>query len=327
MDRDANLEAGLDVTAAVVLGGIVLLILIGAIANAESIVRVRGQRRCPDTRGEAERVARETGCEWEEAETRSREGLRLRGWLFQPSCWNGEAVVVLHGFTDSAKGMLAHAGMLLRKGYAVLTPDSRGHGRSEGDLVHFGLREADDFRLWGDWLCRRLGIYGFHVIGQSMGAAVVLQALSREMSRERRVRAVVAESPFYSFPEVALDRLAMRLRLPRRVLKPMLWAGIAYCRLRYQINLRQARPIDHLAGASRVLLIHGLADRSIPPRHSRVLHAAHRDRTELWEIAGIGHVEGLERKPQEYERRVIGFLDSVSRERAGNQPVDAARLG
>jgi hypothetical protein len=31
----------------------------------------------------------------------------------------------------------------------------------------------------------------------------------------------------------------------------------------------------------------------------------------LWEIAEAGHVGGLQARPREYERRVIGFFDSA----------------
>jgi hypothetical protein len=32
---------------------------------------------------------------------------------------------------------------------------------------------------------------------------------------------------------------------------------------------------------------------------------------QLWEIPGAGHTGGLETRPREYERRVIGFLDEA----------------
>jgi hypothetical protein len=38
-------------------------------------------------------------------------------------------------------------------------------------------------------------------------------------------------------------------------------------------------------------------------------HDAAGEPTELWEVPGSGHIDGLDAQPEEYERRVIGFLD------------------
>jgi hypothetical protein len=39
------------------------------------------------------------------------------------------------------------------------------------------------------------------------------------------------------------------------------------------------------------------------------LRAAAPDRVAVWEVDGAGHTRGLAERPEEWERRVVGFLD------------------
>jgi pimeloyl-ACP methyl ester carboxylesterase len=90
---------------------------------------------------------------------------------------------------------------------------------------------------------------------------------------------------------------------------PVVEIGFAYAQLRYGIDLRQASPIDCIRRARiPVLLIHGLADRSILPLHSRLLQAANPAISELWEVPGAGHTEASTIAPDEFDQCVADFL-------------------
>ena len=287
-----------------------------AVWIAERNIHVRTRRR---TRADPQLAGQTAAAAVvESVEVFALDGVRLSGWLLLPERWRGEAALVLHGFVDSRAAMLEHARLLLRHGFAVLAPDSRGHGESGGGAVSFGVREAEDVRAWGDWLCRRLRIDAFVGIGQSMGAAVLINALPGE----RRLTRVVAESSFTSFREVAYERLAGRARVPRWLarwlFRPVGELGFLYVRWRYGFNLHDTRPLDALRGAAQpVLLIHGSNDRAILAQHSRrLLSAAGSPATEYWEVEGAGHTEPIRVAAAEYERRVIAWLTSPP---AGNR--------
>ena len=64
------------------------------------------------------------------------DGLDLAGW-YRPS-ENGAAVVVVHGGSSDRKGSLHHARMLARHGYGVLVYDARGRGESDGSENNYG---------------------------------------------------------------------------------------------------------------------------------------------------------------------------------------------
>ncbi len=60
------------------------------------------------------------------------DGTILKAWWFWPHAGATRAVIVCHGIADSAMGSIGFAPLFLKSGYAVLVPESRGHGASKG---------------------------------------------------------------------------------------------------------------------------------------------------------------------------------------------------
>ncbi|HUQ92905.1 MAG TPA: alpha/beta fold hydrolase [Bryobacteraceae bacterium] len=281
-------------------------LLLAAVFLSEGAVHIPANLRVAASPEIASRLAAEYKAGWENASLRTADGATLHGWYFQPDAWNRATVILLHGVADSRLGMMGHAGLLLRHGYAVLAPDARGHGSSGGGLTGYGALEARDVQLWADWNYGRHPprvLYGW---GASMGASVLLQALPLE----HRFCAAIAESPFSTFRDVAYHRVGQRLGLSQQAAKWALFAlvepALWYAWARYGIDLRIASP----AGALRrvetpVLLIHGSADTNIPILHSRAIYAARPVHTELWEVEGALHTQAMSIAPLEYERRVL----------------------
>ena len=239
---------------------------------------------------------------------RAADGVRLSAWMFRPppEQANGAAVLLLHGVGDTRLGMWSHANYLLEAGYVVLMPDSRAHGSSGGDVVTYGIREADDTARWLRWLGEQQAVERVYGMGESMGAANLLESLALPSP----VRAVVAESSFATFPEVAAYRLSHESGIPFPALWPIREFGFVYARLRYGVRLEDASPAMAMArSAAPVLLIHGTADTNIPPGQSRELRAVRRrGETELWEVPGAVHVSAISAEPREMPRRVIDWF-------------------
>jgi dipeptidyl aminopeptidase/acylaminoacyl peptidase len=282
---------------AVAAGALIALLPVAAGLLTEMFMRVpAGFRPQPE-----ERLARELG-EWTDAEIRSREGLALRGWFARAEKPNGGAAILLHGVADSRRGTLGQARMLRDAGYAVLLPDSRAHGVSEGEAATFGVLERDDVKRWCDWLSAQPGVERLYGLGISMGAAVILQSLAVEP----RLRAVAAESPFYDFRAIGKQRLAQITGLEFPPLyAPLVEFGRYWVKMTKGVDLAQASPAEALRGERRpVLLIHGTADGNIPIGHSRDL-ARVNPRLELWEVEGAHHAFCFRAAPEEYRRRVL----------------------
>jgi len=253
----------------------------------------------------AELTASETDSRWESVQVSASDGVRLDGWLMTPNVANRCAVLLLHGVGDTRLGMLGHARYLLQAGFTVLLPDARGHGASGGAIISYGLREADDVKRWVDLLVRRdpgVRVYG---LGESMGAAILIQSLPEE----HRFRAIVAECPFSTFEDVASYRLQRASGLPVALVWPVMQMGMQYVRLRYGFDLRHASPLAAIRAASvPTLLIHGTKDINIPPVESERIHAARPDLTRLWEVPGAVHVSAIAADPDRYRRTVIQWF-------------------
>jgi hypothetical protein len=237
------------------------------------------------------------------------DGAVLRAWLFTPENGNGDYVIALHGISDSRGGVMGLARLFVENRYAVLAPDSRGHGESGGELVTYGVREADDVHRWVDWMIATEHPRNVYGMGESLGAGVLLQSLARE----RRFSAVVAECPFANFEGVAEDRVAQRIPGPlwmRRVVAlPMVWSGFLYARVRYGLDFRNASPeiaVEHTE--TPVLLIHGLADTNIYPGHSKILAARNPGKISLWLVPGARHTAAYDAAPLEFRTRVLGWF-------------------
>ncbi len=253
----------------------------------------------------AQALADATRARWQAAAVTAPDGVVLRAWLFTPRAANGSAVILLHGVGDTRKGVLNHANYLLSAGFTVLAPDSRGHGASQGEYITYGVKEAGDVHAWGDWLFANRPIQRLYGMGESMGAAVILQSLATEP----RLRAVVAECPYATFREVAYDRLATPRFPPHFSLWPIIQTGYLYARLRYGVDLHLASPLAAVRATHvPILLIHGTADTNIPCRNSQELHAANPAATTLWLVPGATHVNALSIDPQRYIARVTGWF-------------------
>ena len=249
------------------------------------------------------------------------DGAVLRGWMLTLQHGNNNAVILLHGQGDNRSGMLGNADMLLRHGFSVLLPDARAHGESGGAIATYGVKEADDVRSWFEWLQQALAPRCIDGLGDSMGAAILLQSIAVEP----HFCAVVAESSFASFREASYDRLGQNLGtgpwLGRTLLQPAVEAGFLYAGIRYGIHFELASPERAVARTHvPVLLIHGLADTNLPPRHSELIKARN-PAVILWEPPNANHCGASSAEPGNYERRVIGWFEEHGR--SGN-PMAAA---
>ncbi len=213
----------------------------------------------------------------------------LSVWLLEPPSPPRGTVLVLHGIRSEKYWMLGLARLFSRAGYRAVLIDSRGHGRSTGDVLSYGVFEARDASLVLDALgARGLLAGGVGAVGTSYGAATAIEL----SGIDPRVRAVVAIAPFSSLHDVVPVYVARFLPGVSRLLpNGFVDEAIAEAGRRGGFDPRAASPLAAMAHTSaRVLLIHGQDDDHIPSSQSVALHAAAPDRSELVLVAGEDHV-------------------------------------
>jgi pimeloyl-ACP methyl ester carboxylesterase len=229
----------------------------------------------------------------------------LRAWLIRPHHPNPDAVLLLHGLGDNRVGMISYAQLLLAHGYTVLLPDARAHGASDGPLATFGLLEKNDIHQWADFLQAQSRPRCIFALGESMGAAQLLQSLDTHPN----FCAVAAESSFANFREIAYDRMGQPFHLGpwvgRVFLRPLVEVAFLRARWKYHLDMNEISPEDSAARTNiPILLIHGEIDSNIPLRHSQIIHAR-APNSQLWQVPNADHCGALSTAPQEFERRIL----------------------
>ncbi|WP_394830426.1 alpha/beta fold hydrolase [Pendulispora rubella] len=192
-------------------------------------------------------------------------------------------VFVLHGIRGSKveSGMRIWSEMLTAAGFRVILVDLRGHGRSTGDDLSYGVLESRDLAQVLDAVeARGLRIGSVGVMGNSYGAAAALEWAGRDA----RVHAVVAVSPFASLRSV-VPAYAV-LPLPSGFVNEVIDRGGQ----QGHFDPDEASPVVAITHTtSPVLLIHGEDDRRIPSAHSQQIFAAGKEHAELVLVPGAGH--------------------------------------
>src|SRR6266566_1358819 len=108
------------------------------------------------------------------------DGAKIATTLYEPRAGAPPypAILMLHGLGGKRQDVADLATGLAERGYAVLTPDFRGHGQSEGLVSIDGPREIADVKELVTWLKARPDVNGqVGGWGLSLGGGAILRAL------------------------------------------------------------------------------------------------------------------------------------------------------
>ena len=227
-------------------------------------------------------------------------GNRLAGWFIPGEPRHG-GVLLMHGIRANRLEMLCRARMLHAKGFSVLLFDFQAHGESPGRYLTFGYLES--------------ATRGRPSISRGRSCLASASASwacrweepppSSAKSRLKRTRWY--SKPYLARSDEALDnRMAMQLGPLGPWLSPL---------LKCQVEPRLGFNPDFLKPAERVsklhaplLLIAGAEDRHASLGEMKRIFAAANDPKELWVVPDAPHADFHRFAPEEYERRVLGFL-------------------
>jgi dipeptidyl aminopeptidase/acylaminoacyl peptidase len=222
-----------------------------------------------------------------ESTTYSSHGVPINGWLIPvaPATSPPPAVVLTHGWSKNAAEMLPLARLLHQAGLAVLLYDARGHGASGDDGPITVLKFAEDIIASIDYLETRPDVdrTRLGVLGRSIGGAGAILVASTDP----RIRAVVSCSAFAD-PETLTRGHLTQMHIPSW---PFTWLVCRFIERWLGGDMDRVAPqnrIGHIAAP--ILLIHGDADRFVPPSNVDALYArASRERAERLLISGRRH--------------------------------------
>jgi uncharacterized protein len=240
------------------------------------------------------------GAPHEDVSFTTSDGLKLRGW-YVPSR-NGAAVIAFPG----RRGPQRQARMLVRHGYGVLLFDRRGEGESDGDPNAFGWAMDRDLKAAAAFLQHRPDVEPSRIggIGLSVGGEMLLQTAAESEA----FRAIVSEGAGARSIRENLEKPTTLDTLPELGVSFVLTAGTAlFSNHAPPPNLKDLSARIAPRSVFFVYALHGTGgeEKQLNPKY----YAAAGEPKQIWEIPEASHTGGITARPQEYERRVVGFFD------------------
>jgi pimeloyl-ACP methyl ester carboxylesterase len=250
----------------------------------------------------------ELGIKFEKISFITGDSIKLTGWFVAAQNHPSAPIIIIaHGLGASKSDFVNLSGILSSNGFNVLLFDFRAHGESEGKSCSLGLKEQMDISAAVDYIISRkdiknksIGLYGFSL----GGAAGILTA-----SRDRRIKAIAADTPFSHLDKISADVIKRTYHLPSF---PFIHLANIFYRLSFNGWIGQVSPADviHLISPRPVLLISSDIDEMTPLYHAKELFGKAREPKELWVIEGTSHGGTISAAGEKYNQKLIEFFNS-----------------
>lgn len=226
-------------------------------------------------------------------------------------------IVLIHGSTvdHSEWDSVLHP---LAKHYPVLTPDCRGHGRSNNPRLSYSFKElAEDVAAF----VRAMGYEKAHIIGHSNGGNVALVTLMEhpevvqtcipQAANAYITRYLVEREPIY-FDAQRIERedpnwMNEMVALHGETNGRGYWRDLAWLTMKETISEPNYSPAELRRVDRAVLVIMGANDKTNAPDEHAQYIADQIPNAELWIPENTGHNVHLERG-EEWIEKVLDFL-------------------
>ncbi len=230
----------------------------------------------------------------------SESGAHIAGWHIPLDDPKG-IVMLLHGIRSSRSAMIERARLFNRNGFAVMMIDFQAHGESLGETITIGHLEKHDVVALVNYTRKLYASLPIVTLGVSMGGAAAL------LASPLNVDALILESVY---PDI---RTAVKNRVRKRV-GPLYWIPsellLAQLGPRLGIELHELRPIDYIEKVNcPVFIISGLEDQHTTIEDTNTIFENAAQPKELWLIENAGHIDLYNAAKEEYESKIINFLN------------------
>lgn len=235
----------------------------------------------------------------------SAEGLELSAVYIPAATPSDKVAIMAHGYTGNLNQMSSYAKLFYDLGFAILAPDARGHGLSEGTYIGFGWHERMDFLQWIQLMIDRHGPETkIALFGISMGGATVMNVSGETLPPN--VKVIVEDCGFTSVAEELAYQLKQTYHLPAF---PLLHVTSLITKIRAGYWFEEASPLNQLKkNKLPILFIHGEEDRFVPTKMVHQLYEATSSPKELYLAPKADHGRSYTRNKEEYKQRVRAFV-------------------
>jgi len=219
------------------------------------------------------------------------DGVEIDTWIVKAAAAEGPAaetrgtVVILHDLGDSKAPHLSLARRLANRGFDVVLPDLRAHGRSTGRYVTYGAKEKHDVRAIVGELLRDGEIHEpVYAYGLSLGAATAIQYAAIEP----RCKGVVAMAPYQDAQTICRRWMAFHA--------PTMSEADFMSTLERAGQIAGFNPEDASSiravqtTTTPLLLVHGLLDSTVPWDQSQAVFDAASEPKQIIIVPWASHI-------------------------------------
>ena len=244
-----------------------------------------------------------------DVETVSFDGLRLRGKFFEYKV--GAPIEIMHhGYRGNAdRDLSCWVLRARRQGRSALIVDHRACGRSEGEVVTFGINESRDCLSWIEYVIKNIDPEAKVILtGVSMGAATVMMAAGRAELPEN-VIGVIADCG-YTSPREIIKKTMRDMKLPSNLLYPCVRLGGIFFG---KFDIEETSPIEAMKQCKvPVIFIHGDTDSFVPYDMSvRNFEACAAEKKKLVAVKGAAHGVAYHSDPEGYTKSIDEFFEEI----------------
>lgn len=219
-------------------------------------------------------------------------------------------VIALHGYRSTGfQDMNDVAQVYYKKGYNVLVPDLRGHGRSEGQIIGLGWLDRLDLLQWIEAVLEQDPEAEILLHGCSIGGASALMASGEKLPPQ--VKLIIADS---SFTSVYSEFKWLLRRYTKYPVSRFMVLANRYARRKVGYSLIRASVTRQLGSNHLpILLLHGQEDQFVPEKELTALAKASAGPAETRAFAECGHLEAKDKKATEYWEAVFSFIQQYTK--------------
>ncbi len=220
-----------------------------------------------------------------------------------------KVAICFHGYTS--QGLSDYIGLsdyYLRRGFAMLLPDARAHGQSEGEYIGFGCLDRKDALVWIDWVIQECGEDVEIILhGTSMGGATVLMTSGLELPKQ--VKGIVSDCGFTSPKEVFTHVLNSMYHLPAFpaiqgadiINKKLAGYGMDECNAKQEVRKAKVP----------ILFIHGSNDTFVPCKMCHEIYDYCAAPKKKLIVEGAAHAESYYKDMEKYEQALTDFFEET----------------
>ncbi|WP_416326453.1 alpha/beta hydrolase [[Eubacterium] hominis] len=215
-------------------------------------------------------------------------------------------VIIVHGYMGRLEDMIPQAHQFYDRGYQVLLPDLRGHGRSEGSVIGFGYLDHLDILAWCDKL-KQEGAEQILLYGVSMGASTVMMCAD---AVSYPIEAIIEDCGFSNLKD-QLTHIVKQM-VPKVPSSFLIGCLSLVMKWKSGYRIKDANPSIHVQHSKvPILFLHGDRDTFISIDMMEELYTLCNNKKRKVMIPGGRHANSCKIRPQLYWESIDSFLVDI----------------